>query len=134
MIFYQTSAVWLVELFRTTVAKSLKEAVAAVNNSNKICMVCAYFCVVDNVVYMGAVNNSNNTWHVLISVDAPVTLQLTLGVVLHCSSIMYFNSIANRNNLNLNYLQNKQNKTKLDYRINPLTVMVALMRPRKDLS
>ena len=29
-------------------------------------MVCANICVVDNVVYMGTVNNSNTTWHMLM--------------------------------------------------------------------
>ena len=31
-------------------------------------MVCANIWVVDNVVYMGTVNNSNKTWHVLMCV------------------------------------------------------------------
>ena len=31
-------------------------------------MVCANICVVDNVVYMGTVNNSNKTWHMLMCV------------------------------------------------------------------
>ena len=40
----------------------LKEAVAeptAVNNSNKIAMVCSDYFVTENMVYMGAVNNNN---------------------------------------------------------------------------
>ena len=32
-------------------------------------MLCVDFCVVDNVVYMGTVNNSNKTWQVLICVN-----------------------------------------------------------------
>ena len=31
-------------------------------------MICAAFCVVDNVVYMGIVNISKKTWYVLICV------------------------------------------------------------------
>ena len=52
------------------------------------------FLVVDNVVYMGTVTNSNKTWHVLIcvvsnkkSISNLETLQFTLGVVLHHSTI-----------------------------------------------
>ncbi len=33
-------------------------------NSNKIWYVLFICCVVDNVIYMGIVNNSNNAWHV----------------------------------------------------------------------
>ena len=74
-------------------------------------MVCADFCVVDNMVYMGTINNNNKTWQVVIcavynklekvfkrpgdpeadtSCSCPLlnytqkTLKLTLGVVVHC--------------------------------------------------
>ena len=61
-------------------------------------MQCADSCVVDSVVYMSAVNNTNKTWHVVICIvysnnrqvrktclKALETLELPLGIVLHHS-------------------------------------------------
>ena len=57
----KTSAVWLAEFSCATLTKSLKEAVADPTWIQSTIIVCANFYVLDNVVYMGTVNNSNKT-------------------------------------------------------------------------
>ena len=60
-------------MFSCAITKSSKEVVAdptwmgAVSNNSMVVYVPDYF-VVDNMVYMGTVNNSSNTWHVLMCV------------------------------------------------------------------